>query len=113
MSHIIPNTIQNEEVTQVVNEGGSVIVICLESVVRKGTNLAGKWVFEVILPDKKTKKLLIYKMKKEPETALTTNGVVSKLMSWGFPAVIFPYEKGQTVELFKDGSYRADRRYDT
>ncbi|WP_139291505.1 hypothetical protein [Paracoccus sp. SM22M-07] len=113
MSHIIPNTIQSEEVAQVVNEGGSLIVVCLESVVRNGTNLSGKWVFEIVRPDKKTRQLLIYKMKKEPETALTVNGVVSKIMSWGLPAAIFPFKKGQAFELFKDGSYRVDRRCDT
>ena len=113
MSQVIPPVILSEDVAQVVNEGGSVIVICLESVSRKGTAVVGKWVFEVVSADKKTRRLVVYKVRNKAETSLTVSGVASKIISWGFPGIIIPKEKGQAFELFKDGSYSADWRSDT
>ena len=51
MSSIQLPVILSEEIALVVNEGGSVIVICLESVSRKGTGLKGKWIYEVVSAD--------------------------------------------------------------
>lgn len=113
MSLVIPPVILSEEVTQVVDEGGSVIVICQESVSKKGTAVVGKWIYEVLSADKKTRRLLVYKVRNKPETSLTVSGVASKLMLWGFPGLIMPMQKGQAFELFKDGRYTADWRSDT
>ena len=113
MSLVIPPVILSEEVTQVVDEGGSVIVICQESVSKKGTAVVGKWIYEVVSADKKSRRLLVYKVRNKPETSLTVSGVASKLMLWGFPGLIMPMQKGQAFELFKDGRYTADWRSDT
>ncbi|TYP67349.1 hypothetical protein A9A72_10255 [Stutzerimonas stutzeri] len=113
MSLVIPPVILSEEVTQVVDEGGSVIVICQESVSKKGTAVVGKWIYEVLSADKKSRRLLVYKVRNKPETSLTVSGVASKLMLWGFPGLIMPMQKGQAFELFKDGRYTADWRSDT
>ena len=113
MSLAIPPVIISEDVAQVVNEGGSVIIICQESVSKKGTSVVGKWIYEVVSADKKSKRLLVYKVRNKPETSLTVSGVASKLMLWGFPGLIMPMQKGQAFELFKDGRYTADWRSDT
>ena len=113
MSLVIPPVILSEEVTQVVDEGGSVIVICQESVSKKGTAVVGKWIYEVLSADKKSRRLLVYKVRNKPETSLTVSGVASKLMLWCFPGLIMPMQKGQAFELFKDGRYTADWRSDT
>lgn len=113
MSLVIPPVILSEEVTQVVDEGGSVIVICQESVSKKGTAVVGKWIYEVLSADKKSRRLLVYKVRNKPETSLTVSGVASKLMLWGFPGLIMPMQKGRAFELFKDGRYTADWRSDT
>lgn len=113
MSLSLPPVIVNEDVPQILDEGGSVIIICQESVSKKGTAVIGKWVYEVISADRKTRHLLVYKVRNKIETSLTVSGVASKLMSWGFPGLIMPIQKGQTFELFKDGRYLADWRSDT
>ncbi|MCK5923368.1 MAG: hypothetical protein KAG66_20700 [Methylococcales bacterium] len=113
MSLVIPPVILSEEVTQVVDEGGSVIVICQESVSKKGTAVVGKWIYEVVSVDKKSRRLLVYKVRNKAETSLTVSGVASKLMLWGFPGLIMPMQKGQAFELYKDGRYTADWRSDT
>ena len=113
MSQVIPPVILSEDVAQVVNEGGSVIVICLESVSRKGTAVVGKWIFEVVSADKKSRRLVVYKVRNKAETSLTVSGVASKLMLWGFPGLIMPFEKGQCFEIFKDGRYLVDWRSDS
>ncbi|CAM3299919.1 hypothetical protein PANO111632_13030 [Paracoccus nototheniae] len=113
MSLVIPPVILSEEVTQVVDEGGSVIVICQESVSKKGTAVVGKWIYEVVSADKKSRRLLVYKVRNKAETSLTVSGVASKLMLWGFPGLIMPMQKGQAFELYKDGRYTADWRSDT
>lgn len=113
MSLVIPPVILSEEVTQVVDEGGSVIVICQESVSKKGTAVVGKWIYEVVSADKKSRRLLVYKVRNKAETSLTVSGVASKLMLWGFPGLIMPLQKGQAFELYKDGRYTADWRSDT
>lgn len=113
MSQIIPPVILNEEVAQVINEGGSVVVICLESVSRKGTALVGKWIYEVVSADRKSRRLLVYKVRNKAETSLSVSGVGSKLMSWGIPGLHVPKDEGQTFELFKDGRCLADWRSDT
>ena len=113
MSLAIPPVIISEDVAQVVNEGGSVIIICQESVSKKGTSAVGKWIYEVVSADKKSKRLLVYKVRNKPETSLTVSGVASKLMLWGFPGCIMPFEKGQCFELFKDGHYLVDWRSDS
>ena len=113
MSSIQLPVIISEEVAQVVNEGGSVIVICLESVSRFGTGLKGKWIYEVVSADRKSRRLVIYKLKTEAESSLSVNGVASKTMSWGLPGIHVPSEKGQTFEQFKDGRCLVDWRSDT
>ncbi len=113
MSSIQLPVILSEEIAQVVNEGGSVIVICLESVSRKGTGLKGKWIYEVVSADRKSRRLVIYKMRTEAETSLSVVGVASKTMSWGLPGIHVPPKKGQTFELFADGRCLADWRSDT
>ncbi len=113
MSLSLPPVILSEEVPQVLDEGGSVIVICQESVSKKGTAVVGKWIYEVVSADKKSRRLLIYKVRNKAETSLTVSGVASKLMSWDFPGFIIPKQKGQAFELFKDGRYLADWRSDT
>lgn len=80
MSQVIPPVILSEDVAQVVNEGGSVIVICLESVSRKGTAVVGKWIFEVVSADKKSRRLVVYKVRNKAETSLTDMAMGTQLV---------------------------------
>lgn len=96
--------IVTDEVKEVVTEGGSVIVECLETVSKKGTAVVGQWGFYVVTPDTKTRRLLVLKLTIQPEITRTALGVMSKLMSWGLPTVALPTQEGQAIEVFKDGS---------
>lgn len=96
--------IVHEEVREVVAEGGSIIVECLESVSKKGTSVVGQWIFHTVAADRKTKRLLVLKLSIQPEVARTALGVMSKLISWGLPTVAYPTNEGQCIEVFKDGS---------
>ena len=51
--------IVSDQVKEVVAEGGSVIVECLETVSKKGTAVVGQWGFHVVAPDRKTRRLLV------------------------------------------------------
>lgn len=96
--------IVSDQVKEVVAEGGSVIVQCLETVSKKGTAVVGQWGFHVVAPDRKTRRLLVLKLTIQPEVTRTALGVMSKLMSWGLPTVALPTTEGQSIEVFKDGS---------
>ena len=96
--------IVSDQVKEVVAEGGSVIVECLETVSKKGTAVVGQWGFQVVAPDRKTRRLLVLKLTIQPEVTRTALGVISKLMSWGLPTAALPTTEGQSIEVFKDGS---------
>lgn len=108
MSLSLPPVIVNEDVPQILDAGGSLVIICQESVSKKGTSVIGKWVYEVVSADRETRYLLIYKVRNKIETSLTVSGVASKVMSLGFPGLVMPMQKGQSCELFKDGRIVAD-----
>lgn len=104
MSRATAPVIVSEAVKEVIDEGGSVIIECLESVSKKGTATVGKWVIHIASPDKKTRRMLVLKLSIEPEVIKTAVGVMSKLIGWGLPTVCIPSKEGQIIEVFKDGS---------
>lgn len=103
MSRAKPPVIVSEEVKGAIEEGGSVIVECLESVGKKGTAPVGQWGIYIVSKDRKSRRMLIFKMSLEQEVIRTVTGLSERLRSWGLPTSAVPNLKGQIVEIFKDG----------
>ena len=95
--------IVTDEVRDVIDEGGSVVIECLSSVTKKGTSTVGEWSFEIVSKDRKTRQPLVFKLTRQTEIVRSAVGVIAKLISWGLPTIAFPSEKGLIIEIYSDG----------
>lgn len=103
MSRATPPVIISDDVKGALEEGGSVVVECLESIRKKGTASVGQWGIHVVSKDRKTRRMLIFKMSLKQEIIRTVIGLSERQRSWGLPVSAVPNQEGQIVEVFTDG----------
>lgn len=113
MTRVSSPVIIATEVRAIIDAGGSVVIESLEDISKKGTATVGQWYFEIVWPDRETRKMLVFKLTREPEIIRSAVGVIAKLTSWGLPTIAFPTLKGQKIEIFNDGSCLPIRGADT
>lgn len=91
----LPNGVSEEGLRELVEQGYTTEVVCVDDPHYTGQNFTGKWNIRVVSPDGDSEMVLVTQRKtKEPRDIKTIVGVINLLIGMGYDAVNLPMRAG-------------------
>lgn len=95
-----------ETLMEMLDAGGSLMIECISTAVRKTSNFPGRWHLYVSDASKQNWAQLELFARKEPREFRSAVGVLGFLLDRGFLVAALPLKEGDRVEVDRDGSTR-------
>lgn len=95
--------VNEETFVEMLDAGGLMRIICVESAVRKTSNFPGRWHLFVSDPSRESWSQLELFAKKEPRAFKSVVGLIGFMLDKGFLVSAIPHIEGDCIEVGRDG----------
>ena len=91
----LTNGVSEEGLRELVEQGYTTEVVCVDDPYFTGQYFAGKWNIRAVSPDGESEMVLVTQRRtKQPRDIKTINGVISLLLNLGYDGVNLPMQTG-------------------